>query len=285
MTAGSDGQLDQPRRRRRPSRSAATAAARRPRAGRPRAAAVRTARRSPRRCYKRDVLALLYDVHGNLPALEAVIADAEAAGRGAAGCSAATTRCSAAGRPRRSSGCARSSRASWIRGNGERWTADPAAAPENPVVPGAIAAARGRARRRDRSTTSPRCRSRCPLRGHAGLPRVAAERRPLVRTRARRRGRASCSTAPTRRGSSSATPTCRSPAARAAASSSSTPARSGCRSTAIRARPTPLLADDGRIEHRRVGVRPRRRRRARPGLGEEWPSVVARRIERATMDV
>ena len=32
--------------------------------------------------------------------------------------------------------------AMWIRGNGERWTADVAAAPDNPVVRGAIAAAR-----------------------------------------------------------------------------------------------------------------------------------------------
>jgi diadenosine tetraphosphatase ApaH/serine/threonine PP2A family protein phosphatase len=32
--------------------------------------------------------------------------------------------------------------ARWIRGNGERWTAEPDAAPDNPVVRGAIAAAR-----------------------------------------------------------------------------------------------------------------------------------------------
>jgi len=30
----------------------------------------------------------------------------------------------------------------WIRGNGERWTANPGDAPDNPVVPGAIEAAR-----------------------------------------------------------------------------------------------------------------------------------------------
>jgi diadenosine tetraphosphatase ApaH/serine/threonine PP2A family protein phosphatase len=33
-------------------------------------------------------------------------------------------------------------RSTWIRGNGERWTADPDAAPDNEVVPGAIEAAR-----------------------------------------------------------------------------------------------------------------------------------------------
>ena len=56
------------------------------------------------------MIACLYDVHGNLPALEAVLADV---GEGAtATSSAATTRCSAAGRPRRSRGCASSSRRS-----------------------------------------------------------------------------------------------------------------------------------------------------------------------------
>jgi predicted phosphodiesterase len=87
------------------------------------------------------VLACLYDVHGNLPALEAVLADAEAAG---------VTRYWLGGdyalfgawpletveRLRRLEN------AMWIRGNGERWTADAAAAPDNPVVQGAIAAAR-----------------------------------------------------------------------------------------------------------------------------------------------
>jgi predicted phosphodiesterase len=87
------------------------------------------------------VLACLYDVHGNLPALEAVLADAEAAG---------ATRYWLGGdyalfgawpletveRLRRVEN------AMWIRGNGERWTADAAAAPVNPVVQGAIEAAR-----------------------------------------------------------------------------------------------------------------------------------------------
>jgi diadenosine tetraphosphatase ApaH/serine/threonine PP2A family protein phosphatase len=87
------------------------------------------------------VLAVLYDVHGNLPALEAVIADAEAAG--ADGWILGGDYALFGGWPAETVERLRGlERASWIRGNGERWTADPDAAPENPVVPGAIAAAR-----------------------------------------------------------------------------------------------------------------------------------------------
>jgi diadenosine tetraphosphatase ApaH/serine/threonine PP2A family protein phosphatase len=87
------------------------------------------------------VLAVLYDVHGNLPALEAVIADAEAAG--ADGWILGGDYALFGGWPRETVERLRAlGRASWIRGNGERWTADPGAAPDNPVVPGAVAAAR-----------------------------------------------------------------------------------------------------------------------------------------------
>ena len=87
------------------------------------------------------MLAVLYDVHGNLPALEAVIADAEAAG--ADGWILGGDYALFGGWPAETVERLRGlERASWIRGNGERWTADPDAAPDNPVVPGAIAAAR-----------------------------------------------------------------------------------------------------------------------------------------------
>src|SRR5688500_12140642 len=87
------------------------------------------------------MLAVLYDVHGNLPALEAVIADAEAAG---ADCwILGGDYALFGGWPAETVERLRSlERASWIRGNGERWTADPDAAPDNPIVPGAVAAAR-----------------------------------------------------------------------------------------------------------------------------------------------
>ncbi len=85
------------------------------------------------------MLALLYDVHGNLPALEAVIADATAAGadRWLLGGDYALF----GGWPDETVARLRDlPGARWIRGNGERWTADPGAAPENEVVPGAIVA-------------------------------------------------------------------------------------------------------------------------------------------------
>ena len=85
--------------------------------------------------------ALLYDIHGNLGALEAVLADTSAAGvetfvlggdYALFGPSPFETvaRLRALGDH------------TWIRGNGERWTARPDQAPDNPVVRGAIAACR-----------------------------------------------------------------------------------------------------------------------------------------------
>ena len=74
------------------------------------------------------MLALLYDVHGNLPALEAVLDDARRAG---------ATRFLLGGDyalfgawPRETVERLRELPADWIRGNGERWTAAPGEAPE-----------------------------------------------------------------------------------------------------------------------------------------------------------
>ncbi len=85
------------------------------------------------------MLALLYDVHGNLPALDAVLADAAAQGASAylVGGDVALFG------PWPEGAVARLRElepAAWIRGNGERWTADPSSAPE--PVRGATAAAR-----------------------------------------------------------------------------------------------------------------------------------------------
>ena len=86
------------------------------------------------------MLAVLYDIHGNLPALEAVLADAEQAG---------ATRHLLGGDyalfgPWPAETVARLDQlgALWIRGNGERWTANPGDAPDDPVVQGAIEASR-----------------------------------------------------------------------------------------------------------------------------------------------
>jgi diadenosine tetraphosphatase ApaH/serine/threonine PP2A family protein phosphatase len=83
-----------------------------------------------------SVLGLIYDVHGNLGALEAVLADAGEAGIG---------RFLLGGdyglfgpQPAQTVERLRSLDAQMIRGNVDRWTAHPHEAPEDPVVQGAI---------------------------------------------------------------------------------------------------------------------------------------------------
>ncbi len=83
-----------------------------------------------------NMLAILYDVHGNLPALEAVLADAREAG---------ATRYQLGGDYSAFGGWPAESvtrlreleDAHWIRGNWERWQTDPSAAPDAPVIQGA----------------------------------------------------------------------------------------------------------------------------------------------------
>ena len=87
------------------------------------------------------MLGLLYDVHGNLPALEAVLADYAAAGvqRWLLGGDYALF----GGWPEETVELLETlPSAIWIRGNGERWTADPSAAPDDATVQGAIVVAR-----------------------------------------------------------------------------------------------------------------------------------------------
>jgi hypothetical protein len=86
-------------------------------------------------------LALVYDVHGNLPALTAVVEDAREAGID--GFVLGGDYALFGAWPERTVVELRSlPNATWIRGNGERWTADPGEAPDNEVVQGAIAACR-----------------------------------------------------------------------------------------------------------------------------------------------
>jgi predicted phosphodiesterase len=80
------------------------------------------------------VLALLYDVHGNLPALEAVLAEAQSAGADRFVLGGDYTLFGAW--PRETVERLRALDGRWIRGNGERWTAAPDEAPE--AVRGAI---------------------------------------------------------------------------------------------------------------------------------------------------
>jgi predicted phosphodiesterase len=87
------------------------------------------------------VIALLYDVHGNLGALEAVLDDARA--QGADEWMLGGDYCLFGPEPEATlAQLAALSPAQWVRGNGERWTADPPAAPDNAVVQPAIAACR-----------------------------------------------------------------------------------------------------------------------------------------------
>jgi diadenosine tetraphosphatase ApaH/serine/threonine PP2A family protein phosphatase len=85
------------------------------------------------------MIALLYDVHGNLPALDAVLADAGGANGYVIGGDIALF----GPFPRETLERLQAlPEARWLRGNGERWAAAPDEAPDNEVVPGAIAAVR-----------------------------------------------------------------------------------------------------------------------------------------------
>ncbi|MBS1869499.1 MAG: metallophosphoesterase family protein [Actinobacteria bacterium] len=86
------------------------------------------------------MLAILYDVHGNLPALEAVLGDAAAAGaeRFLLGGDYALFGAWPAETVARLDALRGTT---WIRGNGERWTADPQLAPLPPVQEAARACA------------------------------------------------------------------------------------------------------------------------------------------------
>ncbi|HEY5317060.1 MAG TPA: metallophosphoesterase family protein, partial [Solirubrobacteraceae bacterium] len=84
---------------------------------------------------------LLYDVHGNLPALEAVLADA--ASTGASSWVLGGDYALFGPWPAETVAALRSlTDATWIRGNGERWIGRPADAPQDEVVQGAISACR-----------------------------------------------------------------------------------------------------------------------------------------------
>jgi putative phosphoesterase len=83
------------------------------------------------------VRALLYDIHANLPALEAVLADAQAAG--AEGFVLGGDYAFAGAWPGETLAVLRELDALWIRGNGERWTTNPEEAPDIELVRRAIA--------------------------------------------------------------------------------------------------------------------------------------------------
>jgi diadenosine tetraphosphatase ApaH/serine/threonine PP2A family protein phosphatase len=86
-------------------------------------------------------LALLYDIHGNILALDAVLEDALSAGVGSFVLGGDYALFGAW--PMQTVDALQAlQHATWIRGNGERWTAAPQEAPDNEVIQGAIAACR-----------------------------------------------------------------------------------------------------------------------------------------------
>jgi len=79
------------------------------------------------------MIALLYDIHGNLPALDAVLADAES--RGARRHLIGGDVSAFGGWPAETvERLGALQDAAWIRGNWERWTADRTAIPDNPLL-------------------------------------------------------------------------------------------------------------------------------------------------------
>ena len=228
------------------------------------------------------MLALVYDVHGNLPALEAVIADAEAAG--AEGWVLGGDYALFGGWPAETVERLRAlERASWIRGNGERWTADPGAAPDNPVVPGAIAAARA-ALGDDTVADLASLPFSLPIDGtlicHGSPvsdvrsfdPEDAGEDEELL----------DGTDAPRVVFGHTHLPFARTSAGGVALVN---PGSVGMPFDGDPRAAYALLTGDGRIEHRRVeydhGASAERVR----AIGEDWSEVVARRIERAAVDV
>jgi len=78
------------------------------------------------------LLALLYDVHGNLTALDAVIDDARAAG--VEGFVLGGDYAMAGAQPAESVARLKELEAEWIKGNTERWVADHAETPDDPFI-------------------------------------------------------------------------------------------------------------------------------------------------------
>ena len=186
--------------------------------------------------YTPAMIAVLYDVHGNAAALDAVLADALAAGadQWVLGGDYALF----GAWPAETLGRLRDlAPAVWVRGNVDRWVGDPAAGPDDAGVQEAIADCRGvlgaavadelGALAFEAEVAGARIVHASPISDLRSFAPSLTTTRPSWSTA--RPSRVWCSA--TRTSSSGA---------RAASpiSSSSTPARSACRSTATRARPT-----------------------------------------------
>jgi diadenosine tetraphosphatase ApaH/serine/threonine PP2A family protein phosphatase len=233
--------------------------------------------------YRRLVIALLYDAHGNLPALEAVVADAEAQGadRWVLGGDYALF----GGWPAETVARLRElGPAVWIRGNGERWTADPASAPDNPVVPGAIAASRaalGEATVTELGALPGSvedegalvCHGSPPSDVRSFLPEAAEDEAELLEGIAQPRVYFGHTHLPFRRVSA------------VRGIELVNPGSVGMPFDGDPRAAYALVHADGEIEHRRVAYDHEASATRVRSLGEPWTETVARRIEQARMDV
>ena len=172
----------------------------------------------------------------------------------------------------------------WIRGNGERWTAEPDAAPDNPVVAGAIAASRealGADVVDDLASLPFSCVVGQTLVCHGSplsdvrsfLPEAGDDERELLDGTDAPRVLFGHTHLPFARPSSWRGIELVNPGSVGMSFDGDTRAAYA------------LVHDDGRIEHRRVAYDHASSAAQLRGFGADWAEVAARRIERATMDV
>jgi diadenosine tetraphosphatase ApaH/serine/threonine PP2A family protein phosphatase len=233
--------------------------------------------------YTRRMLACLYDVHGNLPALEAVLEDA--AGQRARRFVLGGDYALFGGWPAETVGRLRELEpALWIRGNGERWTADPGAAPDNPVVQGAIAAARaalGDELVADLAALPERgehegtliCHGSPPSDVRSFFPQPADDEAELLSGVTHARVLFGHTHLPFRRISTTR------------GIELVNPGSVGMPFDGDRRAAYALIHPDRRVEHRRVAYDHEASAARVRAVAEPWADTVARRIERATMDV
>jgi predicted phosphodiesterase len=225
--------------------------------------------------------ALLYDVHGNLPALAAVLADAAQAGATAyvLGGDYALF----GGWPVEAVERLRQlENAVWIRGNGERWTNAPQDAPDNPVVQAAIAAARaalGDTAVRDLAALPATTRRGDTLICHGSpgsdvdsfAPEPSEHDADLLHGSDAARVVFGHTHLPFRR--------------TAGGTELINPGSVGMPFDGDQRAAYALVQDDGTVEHRRVRYDHAATVRRLRSLGGEWTETVARRVEQARMDV
>jgi diadenosine tetraphosphatase ApaH/serine/threonine PP2A family protein phosphatase len=234
--------------------------------------------------YTPSVIACLYDVHGNLPALEAVLDDA--ARQGASRFVLGGDYALFGGWPLETlERLRRLEPALWIRGNGERWTADPEAAPDNAVVRGAISAARaalGDDLVDDLASLPPLgehqgtliCHASPPSDVRSFFPQPGSDEAELLSDVTHARVLFGHTHLPFRRISTTRGIELVNPG------SVGLPSDGDVRAAYA------LIHDDRRVEHRRVEYDVAASAARVREVGEPaWATTVARRIERATMDV